>query len=410
MSGLSAKLGLGVYSIWPFFGCMAVLLLLAATPIMRAADTPPSPHRNRISTLDGLRGFLAFGVFFHHAAIIHIYLLEGKWEPPPSRFYEFLGPVGVALFFMITGYLFWTKILKQRSQLNWPRLYIERVFRIGPLYLVAVVSMLIIVGIRTGFRLQEPAGQVGREITRWLMLGLFSAPGPNVNGYPDTNYIVAGVTWTLSFEWFFYLSLPLTALAARRPKADLLFTTDALFIVMIYAARHVTPSLTAPPVICIALFLIGMSCASLERGNLLAKLPNWISSLLLAALLVMVFIAFPSANMAAPVALLGIAFYLIISGCDLFGLLTSRAACRLGNVSYGIYLLQGLVLTVVFSFHQTRTFALTSPLRHWAMILLCGMLLAATSTCTHVLVERTGIDLGRRLAGRLTTVRQKSPI
>jgi peptidoglycan/LPS O-acetylase OafA/YrhL len=66
-------------------------------------------------------------------------------------------------------------------------------------------------------------------------------------------------------------------------------------------------------------------------------------------------------------------------------------------VSYGIYLLQGLVLTLVFSIAQARNLVLASPLGYWSMVLLCAVLLVVVATCTHVAVERTGIELGKRL-------------
>lgn len=40
-------------------------------------------------------------------------------------------------------------------------------------------------------------------------------------------------------------------------------------------------------------------------------------------------------------------FHLLTSGATLFGLIELRAARRLGNISYGIYLLQGLVPTLL---------------------------------------------------------------
>ena len=123
------------YSIWPYFACTAFLLIICGSPLFKAADVPPNPGRARISTLDGLRGFLALGVFFHHAAIYHEYLLDQQWRLPPSRFYSLLGQVGVAMFFMITGYLFWSRVVTERGRLDWLQLYIGRVFRIGPLYL-----------------------------------------------------------------------------------------------------------------------------------------------------------------------------------------------------------------------------------------------------------------------------------
>jgi len=51
------------YSVWPYFVEMGFLLLLAASPLFRMADAPPNPRGGRVCTLDGLRGFLALGVF-----------------------------------------------------------------------------------------------------------------------------------------------------------------------------------------------------------------------------------------------------------------------------------------------------------------------------------------------------------
>src|SRR5258708_2116203 len=119
---------MGFYSVWPYFTGMAVILLVASTPLLNWADTPPKAVPARVLTMDGLRGFLALGVFFHHAAIYHQYSQTGKWYLPPSRFYADLGPIGVAMFFMVTGYLFWTQMLKAEGKPNLAKLYLGRIF------------------------------------------------------------------------------------------------------------------------------------------------------------------------------------------------------------------------------------------------------------------------------------------
>jgi hypothetical protein len=70
------------YSIWPYFVCMGLLLAIAATPLFKAADVPPNPRGDRLSTLDGLRGFLALGVFFFHASSYHEYICKGALNLP----------------------------------------------------------------------------------------------------------------------------------------------------------------------------------------------------------------------------------------------------------------------------------------------------------------------------------------
>jgi hypothetical protein len=145
---------MGIYSILPSFGCLGVLLLIVATPLFSRADAPPSPASHRIRSIDGLRGFLALAVFFHHAAIYNLFLLDGHWDLTPSRFYNFLGPIGVSMFFMITGYLFWARVIREGAKPAWVSLYIGRIFRIGPLYLVAVAGMLLLVFYRYGTKTQ----------------------------------------------------------------------------------------------------------------------------------------------------------------------------------------------------------------------------------------------------------------
>ncbi len=386
---------MSTYSIWPYSACTVFLLVIAASPLFKAADAPPNPRGARISTLDGLRGFLALGVFFHHAAIYHEYLLYQQWRLPPWGFYSLLGQVGVAMFFMITGYLFWSRIVAERGRLDWLQLYIGRVFRIGPLYLFAFAAVLVIVFARGGWHLNVPAYQFLKGIIQWLSLGLLRAD--DINNYKNTNLILAGVMWTLKYEWYFYLSLPVLALAASKPKIHLPFSAGALVISLAYMGTHTEPAEMAPPSVCIALFLTGMTCGSLACNGMAAKIRDSLSSVIVGTLICTVFIAFNSCHNIGVTMLLGGIFYFISSGCSFFGLLTSRPARRLGDVSYGIYLLQGLVLTVVFSVKWARDIALWSPLGHWSVILLCAVLLVVVATVTHVGVERTGIDLGKQL-------------
>ena len=382
------------YSIWPFGVAMTLLLLIAATPLFRAADVPPNPSGPRISTLDGLRGFLASGVFFCHAAVYHQYLLDGRWELPPSRFYTLIGQVCVAVFFMITGYLFWSRVLVDQERSSWFRFYIGRVFRIGPLYLFAVGAALLIVFALQGPHLHVPAPKLFKELMQWFSLGFFDLG--DFNGYHDAGILLAGVTWTLKFEWLFYLSLPFVALVAGRTKWHLPFVIGALVLCLVYVGLFVGPSVVAPAPVCIALFLAGMTCGSLAHEGMAANIPDSVASVIVGILICGVFLLFDSSNSIGATILLGAAFYLIANGCSIFGLLASRPARRLGDISYGIYLLQGPVLALLFFMNVAKAIALRSSLGHWSMMFLCATLLVIIATITHVFVERPGIELGNR--------------
>jgi peptidoglycan/LPS O-acetylase OafA/YrhL len=377
---------------------MAILFAIANILPFRSIDAPPG-LRPRISTLDALRGFLAFGVFFHHGAIYHRYIDDGIWTTPPSAAFNLFGQVGVSIFFMITGYLFWSRILTEYGRPNWVSLYTSRIFRIGPLYLVAVGAMLAVVFASTDLQIREPTFQLFRNVSRWCLLGFVR--GSDVNGYENPGRILADVTWTLRYEWWFYLSLPLIALVLRSFKAHFTIFVIGLMACLIYLSLHPTPGKMALTAACVSLFLLGMCCASLERKGLMLPLPDWIKSGLVVVILVSVFSFFETAYFAFPILLLGIVFYLIISGSSVFGLLLTRPARRLGDISYGIYLLQGIVLYFVFTLEPIRVIALASPALHWIVIGLCALLLMTLAAVTHHLIELPGIRLGKSVAAAI---------
>src|SRR5713101_4615250 len=45
----------------------------------------------RYATIDGIRGFLAFGVFVHHYMLEWVNLRYGSWDAPPHNFENELG-------------------------------------------------------------------------------------------------------------------------------------------------------------------------------------------------------------------------------------------------------------------------------------------------------------------------------
>jgi peptidoglycan/LPS O-acetylase OafA/YrhL len=393
---MGALLILDFYSQWPFFAGLLLLYGLASLPILRAADSPPSPRGHRLLGIDGLRGFLAFAVVFHHLAVYHLFLAQGRWALPPSHFYSMLGPLGVSVFFLITSYLFWSRVLRDRGRTKWRQLYIGRVFRIGPLYLVAIACLVFLVLSHDGFHLRQPLAMVVAEILAWCSLGLLY--GPNINHTPESWVWLAGVTWSIQWEWFFYLSLPVLAMAARFRHVVLLGCTLAAVLL----AASLFPGLPfRGQVLLVSLFLAGMLCASLAEQGYRLPLKDWQSSLLVVGMLLLVFRS-ETVYAPGPVVLLSASFYLVTQGCSLFHLLTSRPALRMGDVSYGIYLLQGLILAAVLRPSPMKRFALASPAHFW----LCGFgsaaLLLVVAVAAHVVVERPGIAWGRRLAASVT--------
>lgn len=389
------------YSAWPVFAAMALLLVIARLPWFKVADETPSGAAHRTSSLDGLRGFLAYAVFFGHTSVYHRYLLDGSWQGT-TPFYGLITTGAVALFFMITGYLFWGKLLDKNGKPDWIALYVGRLFRIGPLYLFAVAAMYLIAMTMTGFRLNEPFSEFVSDAANWFALGI-SPYTPDVNGYQNTRMVLSGVTWTLLYEWRFYASLLALGLVARLTSLRTAFVVLALAVCLVRS--FLVPRADLSPAMSSALFLFGMLTASLERHGLLLRAMQPIKSgAFLAALALYGFLG-QSAYSAAPAILLGFSFYLVVSGANPLGIFTSMPAKRIGDMSFSIYLLQGLVMTAAFLLGPFRPIALFSPLGHWLTMTGCAVTLLCVSRMTYAYIERPGIDLGKAVARQLRSMR-----
>ena len=120
---------------------LACLLVAMATAYLLGKKFGVPSSLGRFNSIDGLRGYLAFFVFLHHASIWYFYLQTGKWALPPSNLYTQFGHSSVFLFFMITGFLFFSKLIDGRTQtIDWGKLFVSRLLRLAPLYLFWVLG------------------------------------------------------------------------------------------------------------------------------------------------------------------------------------------------------------------------------------------------------------------------------
>jgi len=215
----------------PIFTLVATALALIANLIcMRwlRIEERQVLDQSRYPTIDGLRGFLAFFVFLHHAAYWLLYSGSGEWIKPRTKFYTNLGPLGVSLFFMITAFLFIGKILDEpcNTRESWYRTYRSRIYRIVPLYFVAIGLLLLLVGIQTRWIIAEPLGRLMRNVASWIFFNFGGQP--DINGLAGTPLIISGVTWTLMYEWAFYLLLPVfAAMLGKKPPVEIFLASLA---------------------------------------------------------------------------------------------------------------------------------------------------------------------------------------
>lgn len=340
--------------------------------------------QGRMSALDGFRGFLATGVFFHHALHVLIFERTGEWRGPDSDFYLFIGEGMVIFFFMITGVLFWSRVLE--GKLTARRLLVSRVRRLYPMYLFTFLLIAGIVLVLGGFNRYETPTQIAVEIARWLAGGLAGAPALNSI---STTHINCGVTWTLYYEWIFYLALPLLGWLFNGRRFLWLCGLFALWYALTRYSRHYE---TMRETIRYLPFLCGMATAYLKYDELLQRrLRHWSYTLVMIGLLVAMVPAFGFDKINRGWTVLFLMFPVfagIVAGNNLFGLLTTRWASFLGHVSYSVYLLHGIVIFCLIQLLGTlMPLADVQPWQFWLYCLPMGLVVVGLSAVTYRWVE-----------------------
>lgn len=350
-------------------------------------DEDVDKNQKRWATVDGLRGWLALAVVIHHCVINFEFQNTGVWQLPNSNYYTMLGQAGVSIFFMITAFLFWGKIIDAKDSINWWDIYIGRIFRIVPLYWVTIFLMLVILAAKTGFKLNVPINELLEQLFKWILPGtVYNKPA--INGYQHTNFLTAGVTWTLYYEWLFYLSLPaLSALSIK--KSPFGFLPLSIFLIMV-VSNDLYKYL-------IAMFTVGMLVAAMVRQFPLAIGDGWLKSCLALVLLSLTLIRRETSYEWTSVIALGTFFALVASGASIFGLLKTKAAHRLGAISYGIYLLQGPVIAVIFSNYFLRQFSHQRAENFWISSMFTAIALIVVASISYLCVEKPSMKMGKMI-------------
>ncbi|MEG6219956.1 acyltransferase [Enterobacter hormaechei] len=297
-------------------------------------ETDSSPIKGRNGSIDGMRGFLALMVFLHHSSIWWQYLHTGNWSNPSSLFYANIGKVAVVFFFMITGFLFFGKLISG-NPVKWKDLYWSRFTRLTPMFMVSLLVVFLIVFYLTDWKLRTGISSLLVSMARWIPFTLLGMP--DINGLQKTSIIVAGVPWSLVYEWFFYLSLPLIALFLRKDKINI-YTTLSFISVICFIAY---PALK----IHIASFLFGLIAAIInKRKPRLFSNNKHFQNILVAFVLLITCFIIPDPYNLFTITLCGIAFITIANGCTFFGIFTLRTCQVFGESTYSMYLLHGIIL------------------------------------------------------------------
>ena len=373
-----------------FFICfLLILLALVISVILTNKIVKIDLQEIRYPEIDGLRGYLAFFVFLHHSYIWRFFLKNGKWEEPKANLFNHFGQTTVAFFFVITAFLFTLKLIHSKNKtIDWRSYITARVYRLFPAYLFSVGIIFFIAGYLTDFKPKVPFSENAVSILSWIFFNV--KKGLNINGLEDSFLLNAGVTWTLPYEWAFYFLLPLIALFFKikvNYKTLLLFTASAVLVMVINGAslRHFLP------------FVGGIIAALvINKGTFSTVLKQKKYTLLAIFLLACSVYFFNSGRKPIPIIITTIAFIIIASGNNFFGILSSAFSRKFGQITYSIYLLHGILLFVLFNFviGFERAKNLTE-FEFWSIIALSVFPLILISQLTFKYIEHPLMEMAK---------------
>jgi peptidoglycan/LPS O-acetylase OafA/YrhL len=408
-----------------------------------AAPAAAAGTGSRLAWLDVLRGVAALAVVFNHF---------GYFVPPAlnGRVYQWINPgdYGVFVFFLISGYIVPASLERKGSVRTF---WVSRLFRLYPLYLLAVGVALFLFMVHIGGLRGEGADPETSVLSQMLMMSNVLA-GENL----------PNVVWSLSYEMVFYLLLTALFMARvhrRSSRYALAFGAAAVVLGGVLPQAYFTNNLLSPRIIALAADLVvltGLAVAVGMRGmprmvgaalaamvglTLLAFNGTWLfpwEALSILALMFTGTMLYRAEKgqyswrraIATAVAVLGLAiaagvwhhnpgnmdahdqfvwerswFMSVFLAGLTFGIGLAfrhvtwpRFLTWLGLISYSVYLLHPALIEVY------RHLTWTAHHSFWVQVLVDGLFLAiliAVCSATYLFVERPMQDVGRRLAKRL---------
>lgn len=324
------------------------------------ASAPPQTcvRSDRLGALDALRGVAIVLVVMGH--YLPGRLVTGWMEAVLKPF----AVGGVILFFLLSGFLIERNLARRGD----PVVYVlRRAFRILPAYWVAIAVLLLV---HRGLLGDTSFGAPRDVLSNLLLIADFTrAP------------LVSAVFWTLLIEVKFYLLAPLIVRLGRPAIMAAPYVLMALNGAVL-ARRGEASALLTYIVFCCA----GMSFSLWLRGEISAL-----------SLIVLTVACAGSVALFSPYYKLGLAIFAVVSAAALATALrhdlTAAPLAFIGAVSYSWYLYHAGIGYPLMDALQGPSAGLPAI----AAIAAAVLVTLTLAWLSYRIVERTGIELGRRL-------------
>jgi peptidoglycan/LPS O-acetylase OafA/YrhL len=351
-----------------------------------AWHVPPPVEKDRVIGMDGLRAYAISLVFLVHFLAQYFNGAGGTKRIDFDAFqssradsaidliahYFWASHYGVDLFFLLSGFLIFRLI--SRQSFNYPTFLRDRFLRLYPAFVVA----LAIYCLYTAYFWSRTHDWQTVAANLLMLQGVWEL---------GIQPIIVP-TWSLTFEWMFYLVFPLILLlpmARKKLSLGHLAFMGALVTVLIVPI--------GPHYIRLLMFLAGASLASLSPNIIRAHLQRVPDGVVVALYVLanLLFVAQQDYYRFIPVYLVT-SFLLVAKVAYGDGLLQRvfrwEVLERLGKVSYSFYLFHGLVI-IIFCNHLGPLLQELPEIVRFLVLISCSFACsAALASVSYRLIER----------------------
>jgi exopolysaccharide production protein ExoZ len=310
----------------------------------------------RLLAFEGMRGVAVLLVFLvHYHALFGSLIVSSPWMYRISTFAADNGHSGVDLFFLLSGFLIYRAVIRRRSSVAtfiW-----RRIKRIYPTFLFVFALYLALSWLNPDVS-KLPAGWTAAVI--YIVQNLLLLPGL----FPITPMIF--VAWSLSYEFFFYLTLPLLVILlglgewSRQARVAFFVGLTVCLAVLGYSGHMLHPRalmFTAGILLAEALDSSAVTSRLTSRGEMTAVIALALGFTAIGAMnlsgggLALSESSALPLHMTRLVILWVTMFATVLYGIGFPGMVRSLTIWEplraLGNMSYSYYLIHGFVLHVL---------------------------------------------------------------
>jgi len=349
--------------------------------VCQAIGVNTNPYKYK--ALDGLRGLCAGLVVFHH-----LYWRDGSgigfWSVDQLNGLEkvislFIGQLPVAIFFIISGFLFYFIASNNKPVLPFLR---GRILRIYPPVIFSLLLAFLAVYFVSDYNLNCSVG-----VFKYIPTPFGFLSGGTVCGL-KMGVINSGVLWTLVWEWRLYIFVPILMIVLKLFKNQTaVVSVLAVFILMLWK----TQLLDIMDASCLMLFVSGFYCAILSKKEMDRVKQSYCFILGLALFLVVLALTKRVYHPLIALSLIPV-FLSVVNGFSVFGFLTSNKMQLLGVTSFTIYLNHG-----VFQF-ISKTYLYGYKLYLWQIVSVIGISLTAPFLYKYIEISFQAKKINRSAA------------